>query len=255
MQSLLTPIGTDPSRIRTSLYGDDAEVFIRPTSHDLANLQLILDFFGEATGLKTNIQKTELYKIRCDELDLDNVLTRFGGQISCFPCKYLGLPLQIGRPRRADEQIIVDKIGARLPGWKGTLLSRAGRVQLVQSVLSSIPTYPMTVFPLLKWAIKKIDRIRRNFLRKGSDDARGGHCLVNWKWACRSKALGGLGIRKLQEFNRALRLRWLCLKWKEPIRPWTGFKIQNTHAETELFRSCTSISIGDGSQANFWHDK
>ena len=45
LQGLLTPIGTDPIRIRTSLYADDAAVFIRPTSHDLANLQLILDFF------------------------------------------------------------------------------------------------------------------------------------------------------------------------------------------------------------------
>jgi mannosylglycoprotein endo-beta-mannosidase len=115
-----------------------------------------------------------------------NVLAQFGGQTSCFPCKYLGLPLQIGRTRRADEQILIDKIGARLPGWKGRLLNKSGRLQLVQSVLSSIPTYYVTVFSISKWAVKKIDRIQRNFLWKGSENARGGHCLVNWRRVCRA---------------------------------------------------------------------
>jgi hypothetical protein len=177
------------------------------------------------------------------------VLAQFGGQTSCFPCKYLGLPLQIGRTRRADEQILIDKIGARLPGWKGRLLNKSGRLQLVQSVLSSIPTYYVTVFSISKWAVKKIDRIQRNFLWKGSENARGGHCLVNWRRVCRAKFLGGLGIKDLQKFNSALHLKWLWLH-----RPWTGFKIHATPAETELFKACTSVSVGDGQRANFWHD-
>jgi hypothetical protein len=37
----------------------------------------------------------------------------------------------------------------------------------------------MTAFPLYKWAIKRIDKIIRNFLWQGSEEARGGHCLVN----------------------------------------------------------------------------
>jgi hypothetical protein len=87
--------------------------------------------------------------------------------------------------------LLIDKIGARLPGWKGRLLTRAGRLTLVNSVLTSIPVYHMTSFPLSKWAIKRIDRIRRNFLWKGHDDPRRGHCPVNWSRVCRSKRLGG----------------------------------------------------------------
>jgi peptidoglycan/LPS O-acetylase OafA/YrhL len=51
-----------------------------------------------------------------------------------------------------------------LPGWKGKLLTKSGHLMLVQSVLSAIPSYHMTEFPLSKWAIKRIHRIRRNFL-------------------------------------------------------------------------------------------
>ena len=50
-----------------------------------------------------------------------------------------------------------------------------------EGTLTSVITYHMTVFPLSKWAIKKIDKIRCSFLWQGNEDARGGHCLVNWK--------------------------------------------------------------------------
>jgi hypothetical protein len=49
----------------------------------------------------------------------------------------------------------------------------------VNSVLSSTVIYHMTTFQLSKWAIKRIDMIRRNFLWIGLEDARGGHCMVN----------------------------------------------------------------------------
>jgi hypothetical protein len=51
---------------------------------------------------------------------------------------------------------------------------------LVNSVLSSVLVYHMTVFSLSKWAIKRIDKIRRNFMWNGSEDTRRGHCLINW---------------------------------------------------------------------------
>jgi hypothetical protein len=37
-QRLLTPIGADLVKLRTSLYADDAMLFIRSVAHDIANL-------------------------------------------------------------------------------------------------------------------------------------------------------------------------------------------------------------------------
>ncbi|CAN6230203.1 unnamed protein product [Urochloa humidicola] len=252
---LLQPIGADPIRMRTSLYADDAALFVRPTATDIDNVQNLLGAFGAATGLKTNLQKSTLHMIHVSD-DVATVLTeRFQGSVAQFPCKYLGLPLHIGRTRRLDEQALVDKVAARLPGWKGRLLNRAGRLTLVNAVLTSIPVYHMTSFPLSKWAIKKIDRIRRNFLWKGSDDPRKGNCPVNWKRVCRCKALGGLGVKDLACFNRALRLRWPWFKWKEPSKPWAAMNIKLTGDELALFRLCTTVQIGDGNTASFWKDK
>jgi len=61
----------------------------------------------------------------------------------------------------------------------------------------------VTVFALKKWAVRKIDR--RSFLWKGAASANGGHCQARWPKATRPKILGGLGIRDLERFSRALR--------------------------------------------------
>jgi hypothetical protein len=97
-------------------------------------------------------------------------------------------------------------VAGKLPRWKRKSLNKSRRFTLVNSVLSAVVLYHMTVFPLSKWAIKNIDKIQRNFLWHGSEDVRGGHFLVNWKRVQRLKKLDGLEVLDLQKFNRALRL-------------------------------------------------
>ena len=72
-QGLLQLIGTDPIKLRTSLYEDDAALFLRPSKQDMTNLQQILQCFGEATGLFTNMQKLEMYPINCEETVLATI--------------------------------------------------------------------------------------------------------------------------------------------------------------------------------------
>ncbi|WVZ83488.1 hypothetical protein U9M48_030630 [Paspalum notatum var. saurae] len=140
-----------------------------------------------------------------------------------------------------------------MPASGGLLWQRRGvETALVETVLSAITTYHMTVFPLSKRAIRKIDKLRRNFLWKGAEEAKGGHCLVNWPRVCRSKKLGGLGVRDLQRFNWALRLRWIWFRWKDQNKPWNGLDITTNSAEMELFRACTKITVGNGLRTNFW---
>jgi hypothetical protein len=75
---------------------------------------------------------------------------------------------------------LIQKIGTRLPGWKRRIFSYPGRELLVKSILTSIPTYFLTVYPLPKWGISKIDRFRRGLFWKGHDlDNLRGHCPIN----------------------------------------------------------------------------
>jgi hypothetical protein len=178
---LLSPIDASPVKMRTSLYADNAVMFLRPIASDVSNLQHLLYEFGKATGLCTNFMKSEVFLIKCEAINIPQVLGDFQAKRGEFPCKYLGLPIRIGWTRRTDEQVLIDKVAGKLPKWKGRLLNKSGRLTLVNFVLSAIILYHMTVFQLSKWAIRRIYKIRHNFLWQGSDNARGGHCLVNWQ--------------------------------------------------------------------------
>jgi hypothetical protein len=118
----------------------------------------------------------------------------FNCPIKSFPCTYLGSPLHFRKLGRVEVQPLVEKVAARLPTWKGRLLNKAGRLRLVNAVLTSIPVHFRSVFALKKWAIKKIDKVQRSFLWKGAADANGGHCLVRWAKTSRPKKLVGLAF-------------------------------------------------------------
>jgi hypothetical protein len=199
------------AKLRCSLYADDAGVFIRPDKHDLQVLKKILEIFERCSGLKINFEKIEIYPIRYPNNLWTNLMEVFPDKYSSFPGKYLGLPLHYRNVKRIEVQPLIDKIRKRLAGWKGRLLSKAGRETLVKSVLSAQQIYHLTVFPVQKWLLRHIDKIRRSFLWKGEEPefCSGGHCLVNWSVTCLPKNKGGLGILDLERFARALRLRWL----------------------------------------------
>jgi hypothetical protein len=69
--------------------------------------------------LCTNVSKSKVFPIRCDNINIPETLGDFQVQLGQFPCQYLGLLLQIGRTKREDEQTLIDKVAGKLPRWKG----------------------------------------------------------------------------------------------------------------------------------------
>jgi hypothetical protein len=148
---------------RVSLYADDVVIFLHPAASDL-NLALdILNLFGEASGLKTNLQKSNVFPIQCAEADAAVVQNSLPCELKDFPCKYLGVPLSPCKLTRDQIQPFVDRIADRLPGWKADLLSREGRRILVQSVLTSMLVYLLMAVEFPPWAIEEVDKIMRRF--------------------------------------------------------------------------------------------
>jgi hypothetical protein len=254
-KNIIHPVLPRSAKLRCSLYADDAAIFANPDQQELSRIHQLLQTFGNCSGLKVNLSKTEVFPIRCTGDLISTALMGFPGKVMAFPGKYLGLPLHTRKLRRIDVQPLIDKIGSRLPGWKGKMLSSAGRETLVKSVLTSQPIYHLTVFPTHKWLLKQIDRLRRSFLWKGEEPEKvsGGHCLINWSTVCTPKDLGGLGILDLERLARALRLRWYWFQWKNNDRPWTGLELPCDKTDKDLFHASTIIKVGKGNKTNFWY--
>jgi hypothetical protein len=70
--------------------------------------------------------------------------------------------------------------------------------------------------------------------------------LVNWQTNMRPKKLGGLGIKDLEKFGRALWLRWLWHNWDHNDRPLKQLLQITDDTDRQLFFASTIIIVGDG---------
>lgn len=94
-ESALEPINHNAAKIRVSLYADDAIVFLNPVKEDVQLVLEIFEVFGQASGLNINLDKSAVYPIRCENLNLEDILQPLNCQVKSFSCNYIGLPLSV----------------------------------------------------------------------------------------------------------------------------------------------------------------
>lgn len=168
-------------------YADDLLILTSGGLEDLRIIKLILYLFEGMSGLETNFSKTCLYSSRMGELPDQAAAVTIQCNVGLLPVTYLGIPISGRRPRRQNWEGIIRKVRRRLVAWKMKHISLGGCLTLVNSVLSAIPTFWISIFRLPCWVIKNIDRIRRDFLWSGPDIDHPGCRLVCWKNLCRPR--------------------------------------------------------------------
>ncbi len=52
----------------------------------------------------------------------------------------------------------------KLVGWKGISLSQAGKVILIRTTLQNLPTYALSLFPILAKLVDSLEAIQRKIL-------------------------------------------------------------------------------------------
>jgi hypothetical protein len=98
---------------------------------------------------------------------------------------------------------VVDKIIKRIAGWRGRLLSYAGRPVLLKAYLASIPIYLLSIIKFPKWAIKIMNSHMGHFLWNNTEDKHKYH-LASWQLVSQKEEEGGLGIPNLRSLSLAL---------------------------------------------------
>jgi hypothetical protein len=130
------------------------------------------------------------------------------------------------KPQVKDYTPLICRIERRLSA-SSQLLSYARRLQLVNSVLSSLPTYYMCSLKLPVAVVDIIDKHRKNCLWRGSDFRKKGYNLAAWNLVMKPKDKGGLGIinltlqndalllKQLDKFYNKADIQWVSLIWKK----------------------------------------
>lgn len=244
----------------------------------LITLKIILRLFSKVSSLEINYNKSSFVPFNLQPTQVQQIKLIFQCQQTTLPVIYLGMPLTVNRPPKQCFMPLIEKIEGRLQGWKGKLMSRGGRAQLVASVLSSIPIYVMNCFRLPKWLVQKIDRVRRLFLwGKNAGDARG-ISLINWETTILPKKWGGMGLRNIELQNISLLLRWLWQLYQDQSSIWKYWALRLCERANgqdgpmlwlrqgsffwsqllkieSLFQWFTSWSIKSGQNISLWFDR
>jgi hypothetical protein len=100
-----------------------------------------------------------------------SLIDAFGCQLGKPPFTYLGLPLGTTRPSFQDFTPILTRIEKHLMGIS-RFLTHAGRLILVNSIYSALPTFYMCSLKLPFELLDQIDKYKKHVLWHGGMSAR-----------------------------------------------------------------------------------
>ncbi|RVW87422.1 hypothetical protein CK203_033651 [Vitis vinifera] len=86
-------VGRNRTRVSHLQFADDTIFFSNTREEDLQTLKSLLLAFGHISGLKVNLDKSNIYGINLDHAHISRLAETLGCKASGWPILYLGLPL------------------------------------------------------------------------------------------------------------------------------------------------------------------
>ncbi|KAL3506874.1 hypothetical protein ACH5RR_032256 [Cinchona calisaya] len=242
--------------------------------HEAGMVRRILSQYERASGQSINF--TSFFTRNTTKAEIEVIRWILDDVEKVTQSKYLGLPLVVGRSKSQIFHSIREKMEKKLQGWKGKLLSQAGKDVLIKSVAMAFPAYTMSVFRLSKKPCKEICRTLANFWWESDVGAK----RIHWmKWSDITEAIGrgGPGFRDLEHFNTALLAKqcWRFLihpnllvsklmkvRYFDKISMFNATAHQNSSWMWKSLKTAMPLleeglrkKVGDGKLINIWEDK
>jgi len=254
-----------------SFYADDIMVYCKGNLESLEALRDLFTKYANSAGQVMSCRKSTIFAGGISSARLQNIINLFGFSVGSFPFNYLGVPIFKGRPKTCYLQPIADKVKSKLSAWKASLLSIAGRIQLVKSMVTGMLTHTRAIYSWPISLLKDLEKCIKKIIWSG-DTTKRKLVTVAWKKICSPYEEGGLGILSLICLNEAFNLKlcwdmlnsdedWAILLKSRAIRrnkpikhhifssTWTNIK-----AEYLVIVENSSWLIGNGKSINFWQD-
>lgn len=142
-------IGQGCPRINHLLFADDTMFFTKASPECCTILVSVLKDYEKASGQLINAAKSSIsFSSKTPQATRSRVKLILGIDKEGGVGKYLGLPELFSRKKRDLFSSLVDRIKIRAASWSTRRLSAAGKLTMMKSVLSAIPTYVMSCFEL-----------------------------------------------------------------------------------------------------------
>ena len=129
------------------------------------------------SSLKINLGKSKIVVVGAVH-NIELLVAVLGYKQGSLTVKYLGLLLGEKFKDVTIWNPILEKMERKLASLKKLYISKGGRITLIKSALSNLPTYFLSLFPIPASVANQITRLQRSFLWSGLGDKPKFH-LVN----------------------------------------------------------------------------
>jgi len=154
-------VGSNELEISHVQFADNTIHFLQEDEENLKNVISLLQVFEVVFGLKINRRTCGVVRINLEDREEVRLARLVRCDVLSWPFTYLGMPLG-GNPRSVSFwEPVVKKISKRLESLKGSYFSLGGRITLIKSCLSCIPTYYLSLFKIPIRVANKLEKIMR----------------------------------------------------------------------------------------------
>ena len=116
---------------------------------------------------------------------------------------------------------LIEKIRARFSGWNLNLMSQAGKIVLIQSVLMAMPVYILQAVNPPKSVICEIEGILARFFWGSTSEKRRIH-WTTWRNICFPHSEQGLNILSIADIAQAFSMK-LWFNFRKNSSLWASF--------------------------------
>ncbi|GKB48277.1 RNA-directed DNA polymerase, eukaryota [Tanacetum coccineum] len=226
-------IGSKGLHISHFLYADDALFIGEWNEQNINNLITILSCFYMVSGLQINIQKSNLFGLRIQQLEVVRLASETGCSASSLPFTYLGLPVGINMKNEASWCPVIDKIKNDLTTGSKDEDRKISWIKWKQALNTKE-----------KWG-----------LSIGSVQALNSALILKWKWRLLNSSeslwvqiikgihgdYGGLLTSSFKSFNHGVRVNIIRC-------------IHHLHDKQIIPRNLLIRNLGNGRSVKFWED-
>jgi len=186
------------------------------------NFKTELDLYRSSSGSEINYHKSKIFGWNCSPLEMLEISRILGmeGNATWDTFNYLGIPIFKATPKVAHWLPLLEKLKNKIHAWGANRLNKAGKVVLMNSVLTSLPIYQCSVLLAPKTITNKINELLRRFLWEGGRNCERKLDLVKWDKVTKPRMEGGLQIRNVAIQNIAMggKILWNMITGK---RTWS----------------------------------
>jgi hypothetical protein len=229
-----------------SQFADDTSFALQCNKNALDDLFKHLEKYGEATGLKINITKTEILLL--GQTTLGDVPKIYRKYVQDY-VRYLGCDIYKDHQKTTEKntEAALKKINNLLEKWNKRHMALSGRISVIKSILLPQLTYTLsTLANPSKETLKEINRLFFKFINRGGSEK------IKRKVLIGDYDTGGYKMTDLTSYIKAIKVRWMERFvnipgiWKKEIENISNIDLQVLSRCNALYKDLPFRNVNGG---------